>query len=663
MQSSTNILNSIKNTVIKLNQINVGDLAGRAVILIQANSIPVAIAAIVIVAALIFVAYKYLYVTEVVPHSPKIEIFFEVKPDDVKNVISTKSKKVKKVVQNLDLGVQTQPERKTDQPKTDYPNNVKTKIEEPTNLLSSSSLGNSLIASGFFSNNTTQSTLQVLRESFIAKEISADDLYKSISSLGLNKNSALEIGLASTAEQLSDPLGFFSKEFTDRVTLQLNSISEVISKIQKNPCHIANAGFTFLSGLASVLTGNVTGIVPFCTGIKDLYNIYQMESNSNLEVIFKNIDSDFKVIGKLGKQSKQALFGIKEQIENTKLKISNIEIVFEKINQIIKDGDESLKIYESEINQLKNDVEYYTTSSMDNFKKSQEFALMAEADFDKCLLNIQKLAKGETLNENETDKIKGLMVLASGLGSIFTRGMMNFRGSQNAINLGLDDLNELKIINFQLDCKEGLLIELSKAINEKISELTKNKNLEEANEHLENANGLLNDALRIRLAEDETIKGLKDNIDKVHEEVSSWVDRNMLLGACGAVIGAPFGPVTAGVLAIACPKAVNAATEIFTPKTDLKTSFADPENVGDVSMGFYTESTGCFYLFKGASKTAGEVKIHTVTEIKIYKFNLNEDHFGLNFDQITADLKDLSLEEQSKTKDILIELLEHQVTK
>lgn len=655
MQLSTNILNNIKNAATELRQINVGDLAGRAVIFIQANPIPLTVATIVIVAVVIFVAYKYLYVTEEAPHLPKIEITFEVRPDDVKNsnVISKKSKSRK----NQTL------KPKPALVKIVEPENVLPKIDEPTNLLSSSSLGNSLIASGFLTDKNSLSSLEVLKESFIAKKISADDLCKSISDLGLNKMSALDIGLASTAEQLSDPLGFFTKEFTDRVSLQLSSISEVISKIQKNPCRIANAGLTFLSGLANVLTGNVTGIVPFCTGIKELYNIYQMQSNGNIEAIFKNINSDFKVIGKLGQQSKQALYSIKEQIKNTQIKINNIETVFEKINQIIASGDESLKIYKTEINQLKSEADYHLTSSMDNFKLSQDYALKAEVDFDKCLDNIQKLAKGETVTENETDKIKELMELASGLASIFTNGMMNFRGSQTAINRGLDDLNELEKINFKLNCKEELLSKLSSAIHNKISELTKNKDLEEANEHLEKADALLDDALRIRDEEDVKIIEIKENINKVNEEVDSWVERNMLLGACGAVIGAPFGLVTAGFFAYACPKAVNAAAEIFTPKADLKTHFADPENVGDVTMGFYTESTGCFYLFKGASKTAGEVKIHTGTEIKIYKFNLNEKDSGLNFDQITADLKDLSLDDQSKTKDTLIELLKQQVTK
>lgn len=669
MQSSTIILNGIKNAAIKSSQMNVGEMAGRAVILIQANPIPVAVAAIVIVAALIFIAYKYLSATEEVPHFPKIEITFEIKPDDDENsnVISKKSKKVIKTKQNLDAAVQPKTvqnkivEPKINQPKIIQPK-TEPKIEEPKNL-SSSSLGNSLIASGFFSNQNDQSTLEILKESFIANEISADDLCKSISNLGLNKNSALDIGLASTAEQLSDPLGFFSKEFTDRVSSQLNNIFTTIKIIQENPCNIVNGGFTFLSGLAAVLSGNVTGIVPLLTGMKGLYNLYQMKSNGNLETIFKNIDSDFKVIGKLGKQSKQALFGIKEQIKNTQTKLKNIEIVFEKINQIITDGDESLKIYEKEINQLKIDADDHVKSSMHNFNLSRDYALEAEADFEECLLNIQKLAKGETLSENETDKIKAFMELAGSLATIFTRGMMKFRASQTAINLGLDDLHDLKQINFQLDCKKELLIELSKATNEKINELTRNKHLEEANEHLENANILLNDVLRIRLEEDEKIKGLKENIDKVHDEVYSWVDRNMLLGACGAVIGAPLGAVPAGFLAIVCPKAVNAAVDIFTPKTDLKTNFADPENMGDVTMGFYTESTGCFYLFKGASKTAGEVKIHNGTEIKTYAFNLSKDSFGLDFDQIRADLKDSSFEEQSKTIDTLIELLKHQVTK
>jgi len=649
MQLSTNILNNIKNAATELRQINVGDLAGRAVIFIQANPIPLTVATIVIVAVVIFVAYKYLYVTEEAPHLPKIEITFEVRPDDVKNsnVISKKSKSRK----NQTL------KPKPALVKIVEPENVLPKIDEPTNLLSSSSLGNSLIASGFLTDKNSLSSLEVLKESFIAKEISVDDLCKSISDLGLNKNSALDIGLASTAEQLSDPLGFFSKEFTDRVSLQLSSISEVISKIQKNPCRIANAGFTFLSGLTSVLTGNATGIVPFCTGLKELYNLYQMPFNSNLEAYFKNINSDFKVIGKLGQQSKQALFGIKEKIELTKLKISNIETVFKQINQIIMDGDESLKVYVDEINQLKEKAVEHMENSIDHFQTSQKFALDAEADFDKCLFNIQKLAKGETVTENETDKIKELMELASGLASIFTNGMMNFRGSQTAINRGLDDLNELEKINFKLNCKEELLSKLSSAINDKIKKLTEKDELNEVKEHLEEANVLINEAIEIREEEDVTIKGLKVNMDKVNEEVDSWVERNMLLGACGAVIGAPFGLVTAGFFAYACPKAVNAATEIFTPKADLKTSFADPENRGDITMGFYTESTGCFYLFKGASKTAGEVKIHNGREIKIYKFNLNEKDSGLNFDQIITDLKDFSLDEQSKTKDTLIELL------
>ncbi len=189
------------------------------------------------------------------------------------------------------------------------------------------------------------------------------------------------------------------------------------------------------------------------------------------------------------------------------------------------------------------------------------------------------------------------------------------------------------------------------------------KELNDAKVHLEEANVLIDDALKLREEEDVKIIGIKENIDKVNEEVDSWVDRNMLLGACGAVIGAPFGMVTAGVFAYACPQAVNAAAEIFTPKSDLKTNFPDPESVGDVTMGFYTESTGCFYLFKGASKTAGEVKIHTGSEVKIYKFHLNQDKYGLNFDQITEDLKDLSLDEQKKTIDMLDELLKHQVKK
>lgn len=691
MQVGTDILNSIKNGIAEAGKLNVGHYAGRAVVLIQANPIPVVIA-IVAIAAVIFIAYKYF--SQPAEANLEVVIEFDVvdndadenmagaNPDDkivvksekvavlTKAVPYTIKKNSKKnhVNQVAVKSLSTEPKVELSEPVviTQKSDNIRKRAascsksvskKEPKTIGSKSQLPASTKGSSQI--KIDAKTLENFKNSLLNENMTPDAFNKSLISLGVDGDSILNESIDHAANHISDPSNFFSLEFQNRVTSQLKNIHKVTNFLKDNGCRAGTAGVTFLTGLANVFCGNPYGLVSLAISIKEFYNMQNNGLPEGLEEVFNDIQGNFEVIDKLSEQSKNALFGIKEHIEKTKDKLTDIETVFENIKLIIKEDSVYLLQYEKEIEELKNSANNYNPAA--EFKTSLEHAERADVLFQKCLDDINQFILIKDLKDTDaTQKIEQFIGLAGGLAEKFKNGMEYFRASQLRLNLGINSLIELEKIYFKLNCEEENLIKLSKAINEKITEWTKENSLKEANEHLDHANAQIEEALRIKLEEDETIQELKGNIVKVKDEVNAWVDQNMILGALGAAIGAPFGPVTAGTLAIACPKAVNAAMAFFTPKSDLKTDFEDPKIAGDISYGFYTESTGCFYMFKGASTTAGEVKIHAANAIKTYAFNLNQPNCGLDL-ALVLDLPHLSEAERAKAMDALNQLLQLKV--
>jgi|GEM_PF-3148886 len=667
MEVNQIVLEGIKNLATKALNTNVGFYLGRAFVVIQANQVAI-VAAIIIIAAVIFIAYKYCSKNPVTsanpsgaqpnqngsnkpandPSKPKnpptqaqkvseeepidFSFFYETKniPTQTANVpneaVNVPAEAVNIPSEAKNVPTEAQPENKT-----------KSKFVD----LTQSALLRKFQSSGIFE-NVNEDILENFSQSKMADKISEDELCKSTLKFGLNEK---------TEDFFKGPNRVLSDQVTNLVGDKLQGIYEASQKINKvlkfienDGSRLATATFAALKGLGAFATGNfISGGLTLAIALKEYYNINNQAPNVDLESAFENIKENFVVISELGEQTRQAVNGIEIEISNARIKIQEADAVFGRIEKIINEGDQELVAQGKDILDLKEKALELNQNSISLFGKSQTAANEAQVLFNSCWQDIESLGFAATLNLNDKDaanKVKTFIDTADALKTKFQEAMKKFNQSQQLLNEGLLVSNEAYRHNIQLECKEQFILQLSKEIKEKINlELAHRNILNEATLNLDEAQNKVVLAEELLTRANEKIQNLKEDIQKVEVGVNALVDRNVIYAAFGGALGATFmSPIGVGFLALAAPTLIAIAPGFYIPKSDLKTNFDLPALKGEVKLGFYTQSTGLLSFWKEGSTTGGVVSIHMGKQVNHYHFNLNETDNGLNVGLIAQDL-------------------------
>lgn len=649
MEVSQIVLNGIKNFAKNVQSTQVGQFLGRNIIYFKGSQIPAVALAVTLVVAAIFIACKY-NTNKPQPNPPVDEKDIEISLEEVSSEESSEEA-VLSDGSSSDVSSEESSEESVSNKESDVENVSGEESDTGDNLLSvqdnfvpltESAIRRKFESSGIFE-KVNDDVLDNLLKSRIKGDISPEDFCKS----------TLEFGLNEKAQDIVDPNKLIAAQFTLLVGQKLNGIYlasqkmiEVLEKAKKNGTRLACATFTVLGSLGRICSGDFLGGITLACALKEFYNIKNEGTNLNLEDVFRDVKKDFAVLDQLGGQSKQALNGIGTEIINAKLKINEVTQVFERIEKIIKEGDSELKNYENEICQLKKKALRFNEKAIIAFEKSQQSAEQANIFFNKCWSDIENLGIAKDLDLSDAGapkKVEEFIACADRLKINFAEGMKSFTESQDFLNRGLLISNEAYRHNIQLECMEQFIEKLSEEVKEKIRlELNYKKLLEEAGKNLDNAENLRLEAQKSVEEAEGRVNNLKGNFHKVEEGINSLLDQNIIIGAFGALVGATFSPLGAGLLALAAPTLFAIGPNFYIPKSELKCDFKEPEKKGEVKMGFYTKSTGLFAFWKNGSSTAGVISIHVGNEVKNYPFNLNEskNDYGLNVATITKDLFD-----------------------
>lgn len=685
MEINQTVLEGIKSFAKNVQSTQVGQFLGRTVVHLKTHPIPAVAAAVALFAAFIFIILKYSNSKPNPPIKEKdvVEIILEEVlsdgsardiPDEDSSSSGILGDESSSSSEDLGEGSNNSEPNAGIEPNADIkstadiePNadieptakpvnpNISTKSKTKKNQLNQPKpvdLSVSAIQRKFLMSSRAPSDLpltseRIMSASQMKRELTNQDLCQNTLQI-VSQNQAAELSKGSI-ETVSDALTLHIGGKLAAIHQTAKAMEKVLVVANQHGTHLATAGFSILFGLGQFFSGNfVYGTAGIVAGAKELYDIKaSFDKNLEIDKVFEDLNDNFDVIRQLGNQNQGTLDKIDGHLNGANDQIVKLQNVFHDLKEIVDHGNHELRSLKSKTQESYDLAIQKQEAGVTLLEKSKSETAAAKKSFEACWSNIQQISKfGEKKldgSEDANQAIKSFSELAEGLKDLFEVGMKSFNQSQKLLEDGLNLLKEADHLNF--DVRLNMVI-MNTTTQQILNDVKLKAENQEALDILQNVHihEIKNLTDQVRLAEDEIVTQVQlaqGNVDEVKQIFEAMVNRQLVCAGVAATFAALIaGPVVAGIAAVTTPKLIEEGTKYFTPVTDLLTNYVPPENAGDVSMGFYTQSTGHFHILKGSSTTAGVISIHVGDGIKNYPFNLNEKNHGINVASLAKDLSD-----------------------